>query len=153
MKQSEAREQRDPSALWRGLAKAALAIALPSLTLIFTLARIARRAATTRLQRLVRSLPTRPYACIGIVLPRGASACFVRTSWVRCLFAVFVFLTCTLGLFVLTRPAAEGLSASLGNLTLQALVSVGAALPGMFISVIISLLAWIATQLSRETFN
>lgn len=140
--------------MWRGLAKAALAIALPSLTLIFTLARIARRAATTRLQRLVRSLPTTALRTrIGIVLPRGASAWFVPTSWALCLFAVFVFLTCTLGLFVLTRPAAEGLSASLGNLTLQALVSVGAALPGMFISVIISLLAWIATQLSRETFN
>jgi small-conductance mechanosensitive channel len=63
-----------------------------------------------------------------------------------------MFLTYSLGQFVLTRPASERLSQSIGNLASDALTGFAASLPGMFIAVLIFLMAWVVTRIATEFF-
>jgi small-conductance mechanosensitive channel len=153
---SEARERRDhrpslPSLLKLALATLLLlaAIAVTTKLSYWLRSRLARRM-TPGLRALAsRHLGTRAAEVSSAVVARV----LVLLTWVAGLFLVFVYVTYSLGLFALTRPASEALSHSIAALLTQALHAVSAALPGTFIAVLIFLAAWVATRTSTAFFD
>lgn len=151
----ESRERRDVRALWAAAGRTALAAAVlvVALLLIWRVVRVLRRAMTARLASGLKGLAVAGDS-------RRLSALFISSvsrtclllAWILSLFAVFAFLTYGLEQFVLTRPMGESLVQSFSALALQAVNSIGASLPGVFIAAIVFLVAWIATQISTEFF-
>lgn len=153
---SESRESRDPRAVWGAALRVALAAVALALALfaIWKVARVIRGAVTTRLARRLETIPVAGLGSkVSSLFLSAASRSCVLAAWLLSLLALFAFLTYSLEQFVLTRPMGEGLLQSFVDLLLQILNSVAAALPGMFIAVIIFLVAWIATQVSSEFFG
>jgi small-conductance mechanosensitive channel len=153
---SEARERSDPRAAWIATMKVVLAALVIATTLvaIWKLSRVVRAVVT---RRLARRLTSNPVAGVGskisaLSLSIASRSC-VLLAWLLSLLVVFIFLTYSLDQFAFTRPMGEGLLHSFQSLLLQMLNAVGAALPGIFIAVIIFLVAWIATQISAEFFG
>jgi small-conductance mechanosensitive channel len=152
---SEARERRDPRANLEALLKVALATAL----LVVVSAAAIRLAAFLR-RRIVKGLAAHlgsrkgepPPTRVAAVLPGLAGRLIFFATWLLGLFVIFVYLTYSLSQFVLTRPAGDSLAHSIRSLAVQALGSVTDSLPGMFIAVVIFLLAWVATRVSAELF-
>ncbi len=153
---SEARERSDPRAAWIAAAKVSLAALLLAAVLyaIWKISRLVRAVVTRRLAKRLKSIPVAGVSSkISALSLSIASRSCVLIAWLLSLLVVFIFLTYSLDQFVFTRPMSEGLSHSFQSLLLQILNAVGAALPGMFIAVIIFLVAWIATQVSAEFFG
>lgn len=151
----EARESHDPRASLTALLKVAVASALLvlGLVLIVKASFRLRTGSISRLAKWLQGLPAngvlhRLARFLPSVLARG----LILLSWLSGLFLVFVFLTYSLAQFVLTRPVSETLSQSLATITADAFSSIADALPGMFIAVIIFLVAWAATRVSTELF-
>jgi len=151
----EAQERRDPRANLAALLKVALATVLlvVALVLIFKFSFKLRTGLIRRLAKRLRALPEssvihRFTTFLPGLLARG----LILLSWLLSLFLIFVYLTYSLAQFVLTRPASESLSHSLATMTAQAFGAVAEALPGMFVAVIIFLMAWVATRVSAEFF-
>jgi small-conductance mechanosensitive channel len=86
-------------------------------------------------------------------LPLLIGRCLTVLFWILGLVLAYFYLTYSLSQFVLTRPASERLSASLSQMLGDALLAVAGSLPGLFVAVIIFLLAWIATRIATEFFN
>jgi small-conductance mechanosensitive channel len=151
----EARERRDPRASITALLKVAFATALlvAALVLIVKLSFRLRTGLIRRLAKRLRDLPkgSTPHRLAGFLPPLLARS-LTLLGWLLGLFLVFVYLTYSLAQFALTRSASETLSHSLAAITAQAFGAVVQALPGMFIAVIIFLVAWIATRVSTEFF-
>lgn len=151
----EAQERRDPHANVAALLKVALATVLliVALLLIVKLSYKLRSGLTRRLEKRLRALPDssaihRFTAHFPALLVRG----LILMSWLLSLVLIFFYFTFSLAQFVLTRPASETLSHSLATMTAQAFGAVAEALPGMFIAVVIFLVAWLATRISTEFF-
>ncbi len=69
------------------------------------------------------------------------------------LLVLFVFLTFSLEQFATRGRWAMACCSAFASLLLQSLTSVAEAIPGMFIAVIIFLVAWLCTQLSAAVFK
>lgn len=152
----EAQEKSDPRALLRGALKvtlAAIAMILCLLAIVRT-ARVLRGWITNDWGKRIESMHAGRFGeKVASFLPLVASRATIVAGWLTSLFAVFVFLTYGLGQFVATRPLSEQLSGSLLRLMNGMLGAAGAAIPGLFVSVVIFLLAWIATQVSTQLFQ
>jgi small-conductance mechanosensitive channel len=152
---SEAQERRDPRASLAALLKVALATVLLVVALV-VIVKLSFRLRTGLIRRLAKRLRALPessalHRFTGF-LPALLARSLILLSWLLSLFLVFVFLTYSLAQFVLTRPASETLSNSLATMAAQAFGAVAAALPGMFVAVVIFLLAWVATRISTQFF-
>lgn len=152
---SEARERRDPEAGVHAL----LRVVLAGILLIFSMAGILKgsRWVQHRLDRVMAdrltSLPGGVLvARIGTLLPSLVKRASALAAWLLGLLSLFLFLTYSLGQFVVTRPASENLSQSIVRLLMQAVHGVTDSLPGIFISILIFLVASGATRLSSEFF-
>lgn len=152
----EAQERQDPRENLAALLKLAIATAL--LIGVLAMIVILTQKLLTRLPRRVamwlRALPEntifhRLTAYLPVLIARG----LILLGWVLSLSLVFIYLTYSLALFALTRPASETLSQSLITMMAQAFGAVANALPGMFVAVIIFLAAWVATRVSAEFFS
>lgn len=152
----EAQEKSDPRANLRAALKVTLAaIALIAcLFVIVRSARVLRRWITTDWGKRIESLHAGRFGeKVASFLPLVASRATIVAGWLTGLFVVFVFLTYGLSQFVATRPLSDQLTGSLLRLMNGMLGSTGAAIPGLFVSVVIFLLAWIATQVSTQIFQ
>ena len=153
---AEAQERRDPRTTLRAVTKVALALAalFAALYGIVRAVRALRGWLTARLEQRLDAASRRHFgAKLAAYLPVAASHSCLVLAWLLSLFCVFVFLTYSLAQFVATRPVSEDLTHSLGELVQGILGAAGAALPGMFISVVIFLLAWVVTQVSTQMFQ
>lgn len=152
----EAKERKDPRENLTALFKLAIATALlvGVLAILVSLTQKLRTGLIRRLATWLKSLPEgNVFRRLGSFFPTFLARTLILLNWALSLSFVFVYLTFSLSLFVLTRPASETLSQSLMTMTAQAFGAVTNALPGMFISVIIFLAAWVATRVSAEFFS
>jgi small-conductance mechanosensitive channel len=85
-------------------------------------------------------------------LPEIVGRIAILATWLLGLAMAYFYLTYSLAQFAFTRPASESMSNSISSLIEQALRAMVESLPGMFVSVIIFLLAWVATRISTEFF-
>lgn len=74
-------------------------------------------------------------------------------AWVIALLAIFAFITYALGQFAITRPVSEHLTDSIDSALGYGLRSAADAIPGLFVAIVIFLIARIATQVSRVVFD
>lgn len=114
--------------------------------------------------RLQDFLTRRLEAHIDQLLPQGISAHFgdlllttsaraaVLVVWLLALLSVFLASAEVLSLFALTRVLGEQMAESLLASMMLALHAVASSLPGLFLAMLIFLLARVATQLSRTLF-
>lgn len=151
----EARERGDPKARLEGLLKLALATFLLLAALVATLkvsARL-RSGLASGLRARLETLPATHWGQrMSESLPGIVSRLALLLTWLLVMAMAYSYLTYALAQFALTRPASETMSGSIVNLTTQALAAVVDSLPGIFISVAIFLLAWVATRISSEFF-
>jgi small-conductance mechanosensitive channel len=152
---AEARERDDAGARFEGALKVALATALllAALMIMLRLSSRLRRAVVGQLSRRLGLLPGEHWGQrLSASLPELTSRLVFLLTWSLGLALVYFYLTYALGQFAITRPASESMSNSITGLMVEAFGSIVEALPGMFISVIIFLLAWVATRISTEFF-
>jgi small-conductance mechanosensitive channel len=151
----EARERDDAGARLEGALKVAVATAL-LLAVLMTMLRLSsrlRRALVERLSRHLELLPGEHWGQrLSASLPEVTSRLVVLLTWLLGLALAYFYLTYALGQFAITRPASESMSNSITSLMVEAFGAIVESLPGMFISVIIFLLAWVATRISSEFF-
>jgi small-conductance mechanosensitive channel len=152
---AEMRERRDPHVNFGALFKVVVAAFL--LMLVLTVVFMGVRWIEARVARQVgerlKAIPGGHFGSrIEILIPTVAKRASVLTAWLLSLFALFLFLTYSMGQFVLTRPASEDLSQSINELLMQVLHGVTGSLPGLFIAVLIFLAAWVVTRVSTEIF-
>jgi small-conductance mechanosensitive channel len=151
----EARERDDSGARLEGVLKVAVATAL-LLAVLMTMLRLSsrlRRALAEHLSRRLALLPGEHWGQrLSASLPEVTSRLVVLLTWLLGLALAYFYLTYALGQFAITRPASESMSNSITSLMVEASGAIVDSLPGMFISVIIFLLAWVATRISTEFF-
>jgi small-conductance mechanosensitive channel len=152
---AEARERDDAGARLEGALKVAVATAL-LLAVLMTMLRLSsrlRRALVEHLSRRLELLPGEHWGQrLSASLPEATSRLVVLLTWLLGLALAYFYLTYALGQFAITRPASESMSNSITSLMVDAFGAIVESLPGMFISVIIFLLAWVATRISTEFF-
>lgn len=151
----EHQEHRDPKHnLWAvGLSTLILsALAL----LLWLLSKTSHRLQdfiTRRLEaRIDQLLPNGVGAHFGDLLLTTAARAAVLLVWLLGLVAVFVAIAQVLSRFALTRVLGEQMGDSLLASLMVAVHAVATALPGLFVAVVIFLLARLSTQLSRALF-
>lgn len=152
----EAQEKRDSRAVLRAAGHVALASVslLAALFVILRGFRGLRRRITEHWAATLADLHAgRLGTKLAAFLPLLAARTCTVLAWLACLFTVFVFITYSLAQFVATRPVSENLAATLSRLMRGILGATGAAVPGVFVSILIFLLAWIATQISTQLFH
>jgi small-conductance mechanosensitive channel len=152
---AEARERRDPQVNLAATLKVLLASVLLAgvLTMVTLGARWIRHRLTAWLGKRLTSVPTGNwFSRVAILLPVVIRRLSVLVGWLLGLFALLSFLTYSLGQFVFTRPASENLSQSISQLLMQSLHGVTDSLPGLFVSALIFLVAWVVTRVSTEIF-
>jgi small-conductance mechanosensitive channel len=152
---AEARERRDPRVNLEAALKVGLAMILlaGALTIILKGSRWIQDRLVVVLGQRLKSMPTgRLGTRMAALFPVVVNRLSVLVAWLLGLLALFIFLTYSLGQFVFTRPASENLSQSISGLLIQALHGVTESLPGIFISALIFLTAWLATKVSTEFF-
>lgn len=151
----EAQEKTDPRAALEAAGRvvlAALALALALFVTVRLLRALRRRISGPWAERLAELHVGRLGQSLASYLPLLAARACTLGAWLACLFLVFVFITYGLSQFVATRPLGEELAGTLSRLVRGMLGSTGAAVPGMFVSILIFLLAWIVTQVSTQLF-
>jgi small-conductance mechanosensitive channel len=152
----EARERRDPRAVLSGLSRAlgaAFVLGL-ALVLLWRATRWLRDAVATRLTRGIRVLPeaglaSRMSPLAGALVTQAT----VLLSWVASGLLVYVFVVYALDQFAYTRSIGEGLFQAFSALLLQGLGAMAQSLPGLFVAVVIFLVARVLTQVSAEVFS
>ena len=152
----EQREQGDPRAtLFSVLRVAAAAAVLAGMLLgIFKFMGYAGNAINTHLVQRVKTLSASGLSArTGSVFLRLASRSYLFIAWLLSLFGIFLFLIFALEQFAHTRAIGEQLAETMQNLSGQMLQSVGAAIPGVFIAIVIFMLTWVVAQLLREFAN
>jgi small-conductance mechanosensitive channel len=153
---TEHREHRDPRLNLLALGKLAIALLLLTLALVvlLKLSRVLQRRLSARLsQQMQQLLPgaVRPHLH-SLLVTLGVRVSVVLV-WLLALAVLVAFLVYALGLFALTRPAAERLLDSLLGSLGQAATASAAALPGLFVALMIFLLARLLTQVTRSLFD
>jgi len=153
---AESRERQDPKALLNAALKGVLSTTL-LLVVLALLAKLSSKVRYLTVERLRPWLKRTVDAALSErtinLVPALMDRLLLLGSWLLALGVFFVYITYTLGLFVVTRPASETLAHSIGQLSGNALSSVADALPGLFIAVIIFLVAWVVTRVSAEFFD
>jgi len=152
---AETRERRDPQmnfgAIFKVVVAAVLLILL--LTVIFKGVRWIEARVTRQVVERLKAIPGGHLGSrIETLFPVVVKRVSVLMAWLLSLFVLFLFMVFSLGQFVLTRPASENLSQSINGLLMQVLHGVTSSLPGLFISVLIFLAAWVVTRVSTEIF-
>ncbi|MFN7784007.1 MAG: mechanosensitive ion channel family protein [Lysobacterales bacterium] len=153
---AEHREHRDPRLNLLALGKLAVALLLLTLALavLLKLSRMLQRRLGERLsQQMQQLLPGAVRPHLQSLLVTLAVRVSVVLVWLLALAALVAFLAYALGLFALTRPAAERLVDSLLGSLGQAMAASAAALPGLFVALMIFLLARLLTQVTRSLFD
>jgi small-conductance mechanosensitive channel len=153
---TEHQEHRDPRLNLLALAKLVGAALLLGMTLwlILRLSRALQRRLSLRLARQVRGLlPGAMQPHLQSLLVTLTVRVSVVLVWLLGLAAAVAFLAYALGLFALTRPTSEHLVASLSGSLGQGLSASAAALPGLFVALMIFLLARLLTQVTRGLFD
>jgi small-conductance mechanosensitive channel len=153
---NESREQQDPNAALRGFGKVAGALGVLFAVLfgIFRTTGYIKNALSKGLADRLKAASSQGFrARIAAVMPGFISHFVTLMAWLLGLLIVYVFFVFSLAQFVVTRPASESLSRSLFDLLRQSLSGIAGALPGMFVSVVIFLAAWIVTRISTEFFE
>lgn len=153
---AEHREHRDPRLNLIALGKLAGALLLLALAMfaLQRLSRLLQRRLRLRLARQMQQLlpgAVRPH--LQSLLLTLAVRVSVVLVWLLALAVLVGFLAYALGLFALTRPAAERLVDSLSGSLGQAAAASAAALPGLFVALMIFLLARLLTQVTRSLFD
>jgi len=153
---TESQERRNPRINMVAILKVAAASALlfAILALCAKISQWLHRLISRRLANHIDTISTAGFGSqFSGIFARVAARLSVLLVWLFGLLAVFLFLTYALGQFALTRPISENLSESLTSALYEGLRSGAAALPGLFVAVIIFMLARIATQISRAMFD
>ncbi len=153
---SESRESRNHKATIRAMVKVLIAFTLLVIVILVIISgtrRVQHQIKGRLIQKVRSSSLAVASSRMARLLPRLASRFCSLLAWLIGLVSFFVFCTYSLEQFVLTRPASEELLASLHNLSIEMFNSITAALPGMFIAVLIFLGAWVVTQISTELFH
>jgi len=151
----EHREHLDPKRhLWATGYSAAILSSL--FLLLWLLAKTSHRLQsfiTRRLEaRIDQLLPSGVGAHFGDLLLTTAARAAVLLVWLIGLIAVFLALAQVLSRFALTRVLGEQMVESLQASVMLAVHAVATSLPGLFVAVLIFLLARLSTQLSRSLF-
>lgn len=153
---SESRERRDPHVNLLAILKVIVAFVILALTLALCI-RISRSFRSWIDRRLFRQFSNLPSAGLGshffatlLKLSTGISTVLI---WMVALLITIVFFSYSLSQFAVTRPMSETLLQSLKGALYSGLGSAAAAIPGLFVAVIIFMLARIATQTSRAIFD
>jgi small-conductance mechanosensitive channel len=152
---TEARERSDPRAQLEGALKLMLAslLLLGALVGMLKLSARLRSLLVTGLRKRLEALPSTHWGQrMSESLPGIASRIALLLTWLLVMAMAYSYLTYSLAQFALTRPASETMANSIAGLTAQALAAVVESLPGIFVSVAIFLLAWVATRISSEFF-
>jgi small-conductance mechanosensitive channel len=153
---AESREKRDVHASLIAAAKAAgaLLLLIGALFALLAVARAVREALARRLAAEAERLSAAGAgARVGEILLGIVMRAFVICTWLLGFLAVFLFITYALMQFALTRPIGEELSGSLTGLLAGALNATAGALPGLFVAVVVFLIARMATQISSALFD
>jgi small-conductance mechanosensitive channel len=153
---TEAHERSDPRATLSALSKSIVALValIVALVVIWKVSRWIRDAVTAQLAKHLDAIPGAHLGSkLSSLFLSIASRSCVLFAWVLSLLVVFIFVAYCLDQFAYTRAMGEGLFHSFSDMLLQMLTAVAGAMPGMFVAVIIFLVAWIATQVSAELFN
>jgi small-conductance mechanosensitive channel len=153
---AETRERRDPQVNVGAMLKVVVAAVLLTLvlTVIFKGVHWIETRVTRQLGEHLKVIPGGHFGSrLKTLFPVVVKRASVLMAWLLSLFALFLFLVYSLGQFVLTRPASENLSQSINGLLMQVLHGVTSSLPGLFISVLIFLAAWVVTRVSTEIFT
>ncbi|MCB6184027.1 mechanosensitive ion channel [Leeia sp. TBRC 13508] len=152
----ESKETKDPSALanaWINTIGATVGLIVSIIVLNKLLMRFRTFAVLTLTHKLREvhrfQFGRKLTSTIAIILAR----LIVLMAWLISLGIVALYLTFVLNQFVLTRPAAETLIASITGLVVDGATGFVSALPGLFLAALIFLAAWMATRLSTELFN
>jgi small-conductance mechanosensitive channel len=152
---SEAQERRDPQrnlASFSRVLVAALGLAA-ALAAILAGTRWLRNRLTGWLSARMAALPPTHFGFrMSDTLSQATGRLLTLGGWLAVLFALFLFLTYGLGQFALTRPAGENLALSLTGLISQGFHAVAEAIPGLFVSALIFLVAWVASRVSAQFF-
>lgn len=152
----EARERSDPRTNLGAALRVLLAVvvSMVALALLWRVTRGVRDAVVQALGRRVGALPDAALASRMSPIFLGiASRAVVLLAWLLSLMLVYVLVAYALDQFAHTRALGEGLFHAFSDLALQTLASVATALPGLFLAVLIFLVAWICTQVSTELFD
>jgi small-conductance mechanosensitive channel len=153
---AESREHRGAQLNLPALAKtfSAVAMLVLGLALLFKVSRGVHRFITRRLagrfERFAADELVSPFS--GVLLKLTANTVTVA-MWLLGLLAVFAVITFGLSQFAVTRAISENLSESLEHTVYGGLRSTAAALPGLFVAIMIFVLARIATQVTRAVFD
>ena len=153
---SESRECRDGHANLLAIAKTALAFVVLGMVLavLVKLSRLIGRLVARVLRGQLKQLSEAGLGSRLSVIFVGLTArSLVVLTWVIALAAIFTCVTYALGQFAVTRPVAEDLAGSFQIMLFSGMRSAAAALPGLFVAVIIFMLARIATQVSHTVFD
>lgn len=152
----EHRERADPQASIDAVLKVAAATVLLLILLTVTI------SVSTKLRLVVFNKmsawvarPNADHFRLPIVrmMPLLVQRLLLLLTWLLSLFVIFAFLTYSLGLFVVTRPASESLSQTTLSLGSNALTAIAGSLPGIFIAIGIFLFVWVITRISEEFFS
>lgn len=152
----EARERSDPRVNLGAALRVLLAgvVAAVVLVVLWRITRWVRDAVVRALARRVGALPDAALASRMSPIFLGiASRAVVLLAWLLSLMLAYMLVAYALDQFAHTRALGEGLFHAFAELALQVLASVATALPGLFLAVLIFLVAWICTQVSTELFD
>jgi small-conductance mechanosensitive channel len=152
----ESRERRDPNAVLFAVLRVFVAFVIMCvlLAVLFNLSRWLRRRVIAHIRVRVQSLAESGLGSrlASSAIGASARACLVLT-WLLDLLLIFAFSAYSLSQFPMTRPVGEELRHSFGQMLAEGLGAAAAALPELFIALIIFLLARVATQVSRALFE
>ena len=152
----EAREQRDTRANLSGLTRAlgaAFVLGL-ALVMLWRATRWLRDAVATRLTRGMSGLPDAGLASrMSPLAGTLVTQVTVLLAWAASLLLAYVFVVFALDQFAYTRSIGEGLFQAFAGLLLQGLGAMAQSLPGLFVAVVIFLVARVLTQVSAEVFS
>lgn len=153
---AESLERGDTQASLIAAAKAAGALVVLAVALfgLIALSRAVREALARRLAAGAERLSAAGAGTrVGELLFGIGTRAFVIGTWLLGLLAVFLFIAFALSQFAVTRPVGEELSKTLTGLLSGALRASAGALPGLFVAVVVFLMARMATQISAALFD
>jgi len=152
----EHHERRDPKANLHALLKVGLAtvLLLIVLTAIFKLSMKLHTVLVSRISGWMSStMATHLSERLARIIRSLIDRLLTLLTWLFGMLLIFLFSTYSLSQFALTRPVSESLSNSTLGLGRDSLMAVAASLPGIFIAIVIFLLAWAITRVSAELFE
>jgi len=153
---AETRAHRQPGIPWSAWAQVGSALAVLILLVggLVLIARVLRKYVIGGLANRLKDLSTAGFgARFSGTLLRLAATSTTVALWLLGLLATFACISYSLGQFAITRPFSENLMHALREAVLASLRSAAAALPGVFVAVLIFAGARLLTLVSRAVFD